>query len=52
MSNTEIVRLNFDGLKNVMAKSTLRKYPQSMLGAIFTKNVALLTEKGGCCFID
>ena len=45
MSNDEIVRLNVGGTKYLTAKSTLRKYPQSMLGAMFTENVSLSQTK-------
>ena len=52
MSNTEVVRLNVGGTKYITAKSTLRKYPQSMLGAMFTGNVPLAKDEDGYCFID
>ena len=52
MSNTEIVRLNVGGTKYVTTKSTLWKYPQSMLGAMFMGNVPLSTDEDGYYFID
>ena len=52
MSTREIVRLNVGETKYVTSKSTLRKYPQSMLGAMFTENISLLTDKDGYYFTD
>ena len=52
MSNNEIVRLNVGGTKYITAKSTLRKYPQSMLGVMFTENVPVSTDEEGYYFID
>ena len=52
MSNTEIVRLNVGGTKYITAKSTLQKYPQSMLGAMFRENIPLSTDEDGYYFID
>ena len=52
MSNSEIVRLNVGGTKYFTTKSTLRKYPLSMLGAMFTENAPLSTDEDGCHFID
>ena len=52
MSNNEIVRLNVGGTKYITTKSTLRKYPQSMLGTMFMGNVPLSTDKDGYYFID
>ena len=52
MSNTEIVRLNVGGTKYVTTKSTLWKYPQSVLGAMFMGNAPLPTDQDGYYFID
>ena len=52
MTNNEIVRLNVGGTKYITAKSTLQKYPQSMLGAMFRENFPLLTDEDGYYFID
>ena len=52
MSNSVIVHLNVGGTKYVTSKSTLRKYPQSMLGVMFTENVPLSTDEDGYYFID
>ena len=52
MSNNEIVRLNVGGTKYITTKSTLRKYPQSILGTMFMGNVPLSTDKDGYYFID
>ena len=52
MSTREIVHLNVGETKYVTSKSTLQKYPQSMLGAMFTENISLLTDKDGYYFTD
>ena len=52
MSNSEVVRLNVGGTKYITAKSTLQKYPQSMLGAMFRENLPLSTDEDGYYFID
>ena len=52
MTNSEIVRLNVGGTKYITANSTLQKYPQSMLGAMFRENFPLLTDEDGYYFID
>ena len=52
MSNSKIVHLNVGGTKYSMVKSTLRKYPQSMLGAMFTENIPLAKDENGYYFID
>ena len=52
MNNSEIIHLNVGGTKYSMAKSTLQKYPQSTLGAIFTENVPLPKDEDGYYFID
>ena len=52
MSNSEIVRLNVGGTKYLTTKSTLRKYPKSMLGSMFHGNVPLPADENGYYFID
>ena len=52
MSNSEIVRLNVGGTKYITTKSTLRKYPLSMLGAMFREDLPLSTDEDGYYFID
>ena len=52
MSNNEIVCLNIGGTKYTMAKSTLRKHPKSVLGAMFMKSIPLKTDENGYYFID
>ena len=52
MSVSEIVHLNVGGTKYITTKSTLCKYPESMLGAMFMENVPLSTDKNGYYFID
>lgn len=47
MSNSEIVQLNVGGTKYITTKTTLRKYPHSMLGAMFMENIPLSTDKDG-----
>ena len=52
MRNNEIVRLNVGGTKYTTVKSTLRKYPQSMLEAVFMESIPLKTDENGYYFID
>ena len=52
MTNSDIVHLNVGGTKFVTTRATLRKYPNSMLGAMFMENIPLSTDKDGCYFID
>ena len=52
MDNDEIVRLNVGGTKYVTMKSTLRKYPESMLGSMFNGHISLPEDKNGYYFID
>lgn len=52
MTNSDIVHLNVGGTKYVTTRATLRKYPHSMLGAMFLENIPLSTDKVGCYFID
>ena len=52
MSNCELVRLNVGGTKYITEKATLRKYPDSVLGAMFRGNITLSTDGDGYYFID
>ena len=52
MSNLELVRLNVGGTKYITKKATLRKYPDSVLGAMFRENIPLSTDGDGYYFID
>ena len=52
MSNCELVRLNVGGTKYITEKKTLRKYPDSVLGAMFRGNITLSTDGDGYYFID
>lgn len=52
MSNCELVRLNVGGTKYITTKTTLRKYPDSLLGAMFRENIPLSTDGDGYYFID
>ena len=52
MSNCELVRLNVGGTKYITEKTTLRKYPDSVLGAMFRGNIPLSTDGDGYYFID
>ena len=52
MSNCELVRLNVGGTKYITEKATLRKYPDSVLGAMFRGNIPLSTDGDGYYFID
>ena len=52
MSNCELVRLNVGGTKYITTKATLRKYPDSMFGAMFRENIPLSTDGDGNYFID
>ena len=52
MSNSEIVGLNVGGTKYLTTKSTLRKYPRSFLGAMFTGDILLSKDENGYYFID
>ena len=51
MSNCELVRLNVGGTKYITEKATLRKYPDSVLGAMFRGNIPLSTDGDGYYFI-
>ena len=50
--NRELVRLNVGGAKYITTKTTLRKYPNSVLGAMFGENITLSTDGDGYYFID
>ena len=52
MSNKDIIHLNVGGTKYTTTKSTLRRFPKSMLGAMFTGNLPVTTDKDGYYFID
>ena len=52
MTNCELVRLNVGGTKYITEKATLRKYPDSVLGAMFRGNIPLSTDGDGYYFID
>ena len=45
--NRELVRLNVGGAKYITTKTTLRKYPNSVLGAMFGENITLSTDGDG-----
>ena len=48
----KIVTLNVGGSKYTTALSTLTKYPDSMLGAMFSGRHALVQQEDGSYFID
>jgi len=51
--SSEIVCLNVGGVKYTTSKHTLTKYPESMLGAMFSQNyIPSQVDKDGCYFID
>lgn len=50
--SSDIINLNVGGFKYSTTKSTLAKYPQSMLGAMFTHNMPARVDKDGSYFID
>lgn len=52
MSNAEIVKLNVGGCIYITTKSTLCKYPNSMLGAMFNGSMTTTVDQDGCHFID
>jgi len=51
MSN-DIIYLNVGGIKYSTTRSTLTKYPNSMIGAMFSKLNPAQVDKDGCYFID
>jgi len=50
--SSEIIYLNVGGIKYSTTRSTLCKYPESMLGAMFAHNMPSQVDKDGCYFID
>jgi len=50
--SSEIIHLNVGGIKYSTTRSTLCKYPESMLGAMFNQNIPSQVDKDGCYFID
>lgn len=52
MSNSDIVKLNVGGVIYTTTKSTLCKYPNSMLGAMFNGSLSTSLDENGCVFID
>jgi len=50
--SSEIICLNVGGVKYTTSKHTLTKYPESMLGAMFSNNMPSQVDKNGCYFID
>lgn len=52
MSSSDLVKLNVGGVLYTTTKSTLCKYPQSMLGAMFNDCMSSHLDENGCVFID
>ena len=52
MNTPDIVRLNVGGLIFTTSRSTLCKYPDSMLGAMFGGKFEITYDDAGCAFID
>lgn len=52
MSSSEIVKLNVGGMIYTTTKSTLCKYPNSMIGAMFNGSMSTSLDENGCVFID
>jgi len=50
--SSDIVNLNVGGVKYSTTRSTLCKYPDSMLGAMFSQNMPSNVDKDGYYFID
>jgi len=50
--SSEVVSLNVGGIKYSTTRGTLCKYPESMLGTIFSGNKDYIVDKDGCYFID
>ena len=48
----EIVKLNVGGVIYQTTKSTLCKYPNSMLGAMFNGSMSTAVDENGCHFVD
>ncbi|XP_060575891.1 BTB/POZ domain-containing protein Tiwaz-like [Ruditapes philippinarum] len=52
MASSEIVKLNVGGVVYTTTTSTLCKYPNSMLGAMFNGSMSTNLDENGCVFID
>ena len=52
MSAPDIMRLNVGGMIYTTSRSTLCKYPDSMLGAMFGGKFEMIYDDAGCAFID
>jgi len=50
--SSEVVNLNVGGIKYSTTRETLCKYPESMLGTVFSENKPYEVDKDGCYFID
>jgi len=50
--SSEVVTLNVGGIKYSTTRETLCKYPESMLGTVFSENKPYEMDKDGCYFID
>ena len=48
----EIIRLNVGGERYTTTRATLTRYPQSMLGAMFSGTLPTTIDEHGCFFID
>jgi len=48
----ELVRLNVGGERYTTTRATLTRYPNSMLGAMFSGSLATSIDEHGCFFID
>jgi len=48
----ELIRLNVGGEHYTTTRATLTRYPQSMLGAMFSGTLATSVDEHGCFFID
>ena len=51
-SGPRVVRLNVGGVMYTTSQTTLCKYPESKLGAMFSGNVAKTVAEDGSVFID
>lgn len=52
MSESQIIKLNVGGEIYTTTRSTLCKYPNSMLGAMFNGSMSPSLDENGCFFID
>ncbi|KAH3886473.1 BTB/POZ domain-containing protein KCTD6-like [Dreissena polymorpha] len=52
MSGSDIIKLNVGGKVHTTTKSTLCKFPNSMLGAMFNGSMSPSLDENGCYFID